>query len=478
MAEVSTKKTDKKSWSIPLYSIAIAAFILVFGSFVAVTVAFRQPAGAPVVANGLTKEEVELLVKEMNPMQVQSLAQDKTQLTDQLRNIFAIAREGHRSGVTSNPEVQRELKFIEVAITANNYDQNLSDPTDGPSPTPRQPFGDVTEEQVKDFWAGKGTDGATKESRDKEFKDFIAGKIALQKASGQMPEDQPEPTEEELKPIRDNYARTFITYEAAKKKFKSIPGMKGEERDKWTEIKKKNDLDIKMQQTQFIAAYFSQTKLKDRVEPTEEEIKKYLADNPELGDEKSKEKKAIEVIEKLDGGGDFAELAKEFSEDPGSKDNGGLYEEVPLGRMNKDFETAALALEPGTYTKKPVKTNFGYHVIKLESVSESKDAEGNAAKIYNVRHILISTQISDPENPFSPPMSAEDFVKAKLSGEKEKAVLDEIIAKNPVTMPSDFDLPKLPEGGMQLPNLPPGMQQGPPPPRAQPQPQPQPQPEN
>ena len=474
MAEVNTapEKPKKKGFSIPLYFVAIGAFVAIFASFVAVTVLFKQPTGGFIPASGLSKQEVELFVKDLNPMQISTLAQNKKQLTDELRNVMAVAREAHREGVTSKPEVQRELEYIERAITATNYDQALTSGEDTPG-VPRQPFGDVTEEQVEDYWSGKGEEGVTKESREQEFKEFIDGKIALQKATGQMPEDQPTPSEEELKPIKDNYARTIITFRAAEKKYASIPSMKGDEKKKWDEVKRKSDLQVKLQQSQFLAAYYAQTDLNDKVEPTEEEIKKYLADNPELGNEEEKKKKADEVIAKLNSGGDFAELAKEFSEDPGSKENGGLYEDVTMGRMTPVFEKAALALEPGSYTKEPVKTNFGYHVIKLESVTDGKDEEGKPSKTYNVRHILISTQISDPNNPFSPPVSAEDYVKSKLAEEKEKEVLDAILARNPIGMPADYDLPKVeqpptPQFPMGPGQMPPGaappQPQGPPPP--------------
>ncbi|MEP3274752.1 MAG: peptidylprolyl isomerase [Stappiaceae bacterium] len=75
---------------------------------------------------------------------------------------------------------------------------------------------------------------------------------------------------------------------------------------------------------------------------------------------------AKEIIKELDGGKDFAELAKEKSTGP-SGPNGGDLGFFGQGRMVKEFETAAFALEEGTYTKEPVKTQFGWHVIKVDS---------------------------------------------------------------------------------------------------------------
>jgi peptidyl-prolyl cis-trans isomerase C len=78
-----------------------------------------------------------------------------------------------------------------------------------------------------------------------------------------------------------------------------------------------------------------------------------------------KEEDAKAIIAKLDKGEKFEELAKQ-SKDPGSKDKGGdLGWANPAGFV-KPFAEALTKLEKGKYTTTPVKTDFGYHVIKLE----------------------------------------------------------------------------------------------------------------
>ncbi|MTI42863.1 peptidyl-prolyl cis-trans isomerase C [Roseibium hamelinense] len=79
------------------------------------------------------------------------------------------------------------------------------------------------------------------------------------------------------------------------------------------------------------------------------------------------EDKAIadDIIQQLNGGADFAELAKEKSTGP-SGANGGDLGYFTRGQMVKPFEDAVFALEPGSYTEEPVETQFGWHVIKLE----------------------------------------------------------------------------------------------------------------
>jgi len=78
-----------------------------------------------------------------------------------------------------------------------------------------------------------------------------------------------------------------------------------------------------------------------------------------------KEDEAKAIIAKLEKGEKFADLAKQ-SKDPGSKDNGGdLGWNAPNGYV-KAFSDAMTSLKKGEYTKAPVKTEFGFHVIQLD----------------------------------------------------------------------------------------------------------------
>ncbi len=77
----------------------------------------------------------------------------------------------------------------------------------------------------------------------------------------------------------------------------------------------------------------------------------------------NKHSKAVEIIDELKAGIDFAKLAKQNSECP-SRKKGGDLGSFRKGQMVKEFEKAAFALKVGEITEKPVKTKFGYHVIK------------------------------------------------------------------------------------------------------------------
>jgi parvulin-like peptidyl-prolyl isomerase len=123
-------------------------------------------------------------------------------------------------------------------------------------------------------------------------------------------------------------------------------------------------------------------KVTGKISVGEEEAKKYYQDNQSQFTEPGgvqishilvdTEKEALEILDKINAGGDFAELAKQYSTCP-SKENGG-----ELGPINEDsnyvteFKEAALKLQPGEITQKPVKSEFGYHLIKAGDKVEDK----------------------------------------------------------------------------------------------------------
>jgi len=81
--------------------------------------------------------------------------------------------------------------------------------------------------------------------------------------------------------------------------------------------------------------------------------------------EKAEARKKIEdILVKAKAGEDFAALAKQFSEDPGSKDNGGLYENIVRGQMVKPFEDAAFSVPVGQVSG-IVETDYGYHILQI-----------------------------------------------------------------------------------------------------------------
>jgi len=81
-------------------------------------------------------------------------------------------------------------------------------------------------------------------------------------------------------------------------------------------------------------------------------------------DEAAVRQKAEQVLKEVKSGGDFAALARKYSEDDGSKANGGDLDYFARGRMVPEFEKVAFTLEPGQVSDL-VKSQFGFHIIKV-----------------------------------------------------------------------------------------------------------------
>lgn len=84
-----------------------------------------------------------------------------------------------------------------------------------------------------------------------------------------------------------------------------------------------------------------------------------------------KEDEAKALIEEINKGGDFAALAKAKSKDPGSGKNGGDLDWATPGSYVPEFSQAMVGLKKGEVTAVPVKTQFGWHIIKLEDTREA-----------------------------------------------------------------------------------------------------------
>jgi len=130
-----------------------------------------------------------------------------------------------------------------------------------------------------------------------------------------------------------------------------------------------------------IKSYLTSKKLLEPgIKVTEKEMKEYFEENKATFNEGEQvkashilvedEATAKEVKEKLDKGEDFAMLAKEYSTDTTTKDNGGDLGFFAEGEMVAEFDEVAFALAVNEISD-PVKTDYGYHIIK---VVEKKDA--------------------------------------------------------------------------------------------------------
>jgi peptidyl-prolyl cis-trans isomerase D len=204
-----------------------------------------------------------------------------------------------------------------------------------------------------------------------------------------------------------------------------------EVKDAWMAENDRADLEV---------ARFPLAAARAAIVPTDAQVKDYLAkegaridqfykDNPARfdrkkrvharhilvrADEKAPQAQQDEAKKKVEGfadrikkGEDFAKLAGQVSEDPGSKGQGGDLGFFGQGVMAKEFEGAAFALKPGQVSD-PVKTSFGWHLIKVEEVQEPEQ---------------ISLEKARPE--IARDLAADDLAK-KLATEKAAEALKKL----------------------------------------------------
>lgn len=421
-------------------------------------VIWKSKAGdTPGSFNTLTKAEVELLLADVvkqNPMALKRFKEEpelKKQQLDNMKELLAFASQAQKEGLVNESPNKDELENIRAEVTAVTYDREINKDK-GPMP----PFGFINEDQVKVFWGEvpgpdqgfwqnlKDKVGLGKKDAELGFTKFLESKVAIMKKGNPQMADR-ELSEDEKKQAREFYAKIQIYDQEFKKKASAGEISK--------EVQDKVNLQVKLQQASFLAKLYSE-KLADKLKVSDEDIAKYLTEHPEL-DPAAKKAKAEEILNRAKGGEDFAKLANEFSEDPGNDGGpegkrGGLYENIRMGQMVKPFEEGAMAVEPGQVNPSIIETDFGFHIIKLESkkaaVGEGDNAEPGT---YSARHILISTGVKDATSPMGRDVPVKQFVSSKLQEEKEKKLIEEIVASNHVTVPDDFDVPEVTEEQMQ-----------------------------
>lgn len=122
---------------------------------------------------------------------------------------------------------------------------------------------------------------------------------------------------------------------------------------------------------------------------------------------------AEDVLKQAQSGADFAELSKKYSEDPGSKENGGLYTAVKKGVMVSAFDQVIFDpnFQVGTIYPQLVQTQFGYHIVKLDARNGTGDSE-----TVDVREILIASKTAADIGVQLQP----EWISTKLTGKQLK----------------------------------------------------------
>lgn len=155
-------------------------------------------------------------------------------------------------------------------------------------------------------------------------------------------------------------------------------------------------------------------KIIEGIKIEEDEVKSFFEENKSLFSQQEsiaashilveEKDKADFVLSKLNEGISFEDAAKEYSTCP-SKEAGGSLGEFGRGQMVPEFEEAAFNMEVGSISQ-PVKTQFGYHIIKLDKKSEESEVQFEDVKPEVEKQVLVKKQ--------------EEKYKSKIDALKEK----------------------------------------------------------
>lgn len=385
---------------------------------------FWQVKAGRSAAVSLSADDMAKIVESFPPQAQAQLAEDKEarkEFAKDVRELLALAEEAKAAGMADQPDVQRQLSLAHSVIIGQSYLEEQRKKSPGAAAS------SITPADVDGFLKEPG--------QEQKFEEFLADAKARNPQAGNLPDPQKQQ-------LKQQWAQIMIAER------------KG--RQEGLDKERRVQLQIMLQEARTLANQYAKEKLVDKIKASEPEIEAYIAKHPELDPAKARGQ-AEEILKRARGGEDFANLAAEFSIDPGSKTKGGDLGWFGHGQMIKPFEDAAFALQPGQISD-VVETDFGYHIIKVEERGMKPGADGKPEEQVHARHILISNGTKQGGNPMAPPQSPHDIAKAAVEQEKQRKVIDEIVQRNRVTVADDFtvkkpELPQMPQG------LPPGMEE-------------------
>jgi len=361
------------------------------------------PVSRPAV--NLTSADMSLLAETFPPQARAQLVSDaaaRKEFAKNVRELLAIGEAARTMGMGARPDMQRQLAIARSVIIGQHYLDQQSKKSPGGAQTPA-----ISEAETEEFLRQPG--------QAKRFEDFLAD------AKARNPQAAT-PDDAGIKSLKQQWAQIMIAERRALEQ--------GLDKNRGVELQ------VMIQEARTLAQQFAKENLQDQSKATDAEIDAYISRHPELDQTKARER-AEELLKRVRAGEDFAKLADEYSTDPATKGKGGDLGWFSRGLMVKPFEDAAFAMQAGEVSD-VVESDFGFHIIKVEGRRNEAGASGKPEDQIRARHILINGSTQD--NPTAPPQSQRERARAAVEQEKQKNLLDQIVASSNVTVADEFQV--------------------------------------
>jgi superoxide dismutase len=311
----------------------------------------------------------------------------RKQLIDNFKKSFAIAQAAEDAGIHKSDEFKRRLELGVEQLLATKY-------------TERNPEVVISKEEWEAYYAS--------------HKDQFDAHLKFVTANSKQPI-----TDEQKEQQREIWSQTKARAEKARQaRLDKEPGFA---------------VIVKFGKADLLASLYARS-LEEKNKPTDDEKKKYLAENPGADPDKLKEK-AQGLLERVKKGESFEKIADEFNDD-GTKGRGGDLDWFGRGAMDPTFEAAAFALQKGKTSSELVKSKFGYHIIRVDdrrkvspktaaAPGQTPERNQEPREEIHARHIYVDTRAS------------EQF-ETQLVKDKVKRAMEDVTLKYTVNAPADF----------------------------------------
>ena len=387
--------------------VKVIAMMLVLG-VLASGLLFVQCSSSSTKSVKLTARDMQLIFQELLPPQQQqeinSDPEGKKQLVDNIKKLLAVAQVAEQEGYAEHADLKSQISFQLDRVMNEAYKK-------------KNPDAKATDDEINAYYLG----------HPKEFDDFLAANPrASQQAQGAQ-RDELKKQVGEFKVIaerarkegldRDDLTRLQLLFTRSQTLAGAYLGDLQKNADKLvadTDVEqyfKEHPSDFDEVRVRHILVS-TQPKQEAEDENDKDDKDKKTPEKPKTLTKEEARKKSEALLARARKGEDFAKLASENSDDPGSKDKGGEYDFFGHGKMVPEFEKAAFALKPGEISDL-VETQFGFHIIKLEERRSAPSPDADQ----KVRQQIVE----------------------KLKQDKIEDRINQITRESSVVVPEDFD---------------------------------------